>query len=196
MAAENAATAISVVGAKPSPAATPAMMGIAIVEVAVFEVTSVRKTKSAAISAISTIGGIEPRLLTPDPIHVANPERSMARASERPPPNSTSTSHGIFLAVGQSRAKTPRLRSTGMRNRARAPAMAMVPSDTNGRYVWIPGIDTPSITLGERNTQARAVRVNTTATLFSPRLARPSAVLCSASTASASPDICPGGYRK
>ncbi len=135
IAADSAATAINVSGAKPSPAATPAIMGMAMVEVAVFDVTSVRKTKRMATNAIITTAGTASSALTPEPIHVAKPDRSIARASERPPPNSTNTSQGIFLAVGQSKAKTPRFRSTGMRNRANAPAMAIVPSVTKGKYV-------------------------------------------------------------
>ena len=75
MAADNAATAMSVTGAKPSPAATPAMMGIAIVDVALLEVTSVRKTKSVATKASTTTAGTASKALMPDPIQFAKPDR-------------------------------------------------------------------------------------------------------------------------
>ena len=101
---------------------------LAMVEAAVFAVTSVRNTKRAATAKASTQPGTPASSATDPPIQVASPLCSMARASESPPPKSTSTSQGILRAVSQSRAKWPFLQSRGVTKSAMAAAMAMVAS--------------------------------------------------------------------
>ena len=168
------------------------MMGMAMVEVAVFEVISVRKITSSAVNAISTNTGTASSAPTAPPIQVAKPDWSIARASERPPPNRTSTPQGILRAVSQSSANTPRFQLTGRKNSNSAAPIAIVESVTNGVSVSRPGIVTSPNVFSPRITHASAVSVNTTAVTRSPELIGPSPLRCSAMMASASPDSLPG----
>ena len=54
--------------------AAPAMIGMAIVEVAVFDVTSVRKTTSVATNAMMSTIGTPASEATTLPIQAANPD--------------------------------------------------------------------------------------------------------------------------
>ena len=61
-------------GSIPSPMAAPAMIGIAMVEVAVLDVTSVRKMTSVATTAMITIAGTVSSDATTPPIQAARPD--------------------------------------------------------------------------------------------------------------------------
>ena len=111
----------------PIGAAIAAITGNAIAVIAVFDVTSPRKTKSAVVAAIITIRGAPARIATPLPIHAERPVLPIASARDSPPPNRSSTPHGIVTAVPQSRAVWPRRQSSGTAKRIRAQSIAIVP---------------------------------------------------------------------
>ena len=100
------------------------------------------------------------------------------------------------LAVRQSRANSPFRQFTGSKKSTAAAVMAIVESRMFGEMVWSPGIVTLPKVFSERITQAKAVRQNTTAVSFSPRLIEPSPLRSPSMMFAASPERLPGGYRK
>src|SRR5690606_35992549 len=111
---------MSTAGGMPREIAAPAMTGMAIAVTAVLDVISVRKMKSVADTPSITIIGHPASADTPPPIQVARPVLDIASASASPPPNSSSTPHGIFTALFQSSATSPFFQSKGMAKRMSA----------------------------------------------------------------------------
>ena len=100
---ERVATIMNGIAGIPMAAAAPTSTGMAMVVVAALEVSSVRNTKRRARIANRRIVGTDPSPATDDPIHSDSPERSMARASDRPPPKRMSTPQGMRRARRQVR---------------------------------------------------------------------------------------------
>jgi len=101
----------------------------------------------------------------------------MTPASDRPPPNSSSTPQGSLLAVCQSSRKVRSLTLAGIRNSNRAAPMAMLVSFSPGRG---------SASSGWK-IQASAARVKIRATSFSWRDMGPSAAISCCSMLRLSP---------
>ena len=120
-------TLISPSVVRPTPTATPPMMGMKVAAVAVLEVISVRKRTRAATAATMSTMGRELSPLAISPIHRDKPEELKAEDKERPPPKRRRTSHGISLAVFQSSRRMRRSESAGRMNKripAAMPTMA------------------------------------------------------------------------
>src|SRR5690554_5162667 len=99
--------------------------------VAVLLVISVRKIITAAMTSTMASVGSVPITDRDSAIQTARPEEVITAASDRPPPNSSSTPQGIFEAVSQS-IRLPFSRLTGIRNMMMAEAMAMIVSFSQG----------------------------------------------------------------
>jgi len=144
------------------PAATPPMIGRKAAAVAVLEVISVRKMMRAVTASTISTTGSPPTPRETSPIQAERPFAVNIAERESPPPNSNRMSHGISLAVLQSRRGMPLRGCTGMRNSASAMHMAMssslMPASRNR--------------LG-RKIQESAPTMKTPPTSFSPRCMGP-----------------------
>ena len=109
------------------PTATPPIMGRKVAAVAVLDVSSVSSSTSAATAKMSRIMGREDSPFAFSPIHSDRPVEVNMADRDRPPPKSSSTSHGISFAVSQSSSRLP-LAAPGTMNMSRPAIMPTMAS--------------------------------------------------------------------
>ena len=96
--------------------------------VAVFDVTSVRKMVTTAMTTTKRSQCVPARKSSRLPIHSVRPESWNPCASAKPPPKSRTMFQGRRSAVCQSMMRAPRSARAGIRNSRMAMATATTPS--------------------------------------------------------------------
>ncbi len=138
-----------------------------VAAVATFELNSVQNTSSVAIAAISATSGQVPICPSTVPRNSESPLPWIASASARPPPNSSSTSHGSLRKSTPAISAPPSFERDGITNSASPASSAIVVSLNSAR----PGSWRSSGPV----IQASAVSTNTTDTRRSATVMGPSA---------------------
>ena len=154
--------------------AAAARMGSITCVMAVLLVISVRKVMTRATPSIINGRGRPARKSRCSPSQADAPEVCMPQASAKPPPSSSTMSHGSRRKASPS--STGRPSCPRSRNSQKAPNMATVPSSTPGcgSSAAQPGMSTPPACRPLRLIQANAVSASTQATMRSSRRMPPS----------------------
>ena len=111
--------------------AVTAKIGIKMVEVAVFEVTSVKKVSIKHVIIIIMSSGTVEKKLRLFPIHSAKPLDLNPIAKAIPPPNKIKIPHGIRIAHSQFNRNSFFLKFTGIKKSKMDAKIATVASLTN-----------------------------------------------------------------